>query len=107
MLRHVDASRDLYFISSEREALGGAQPYFFFVSFPCPQDNERDWPACKVPGSFFRVGSQYVNVRNNSEGLDAFRVFFKQPPEPQSHGSTVQLTFICSKACSWRDVDFV
>ena len=89
------------FFFSERAARagggGGALPDFFFFFFPCSADHERDWPPCKVL-VVFRVGSQCaecekqqqssffglatnntLNVKNNSsEGLGAFRFFFKQ-----------------------------
>ena len=53
-------------------------------------DDERDWPPCKVPDIFFRVGNQYAECEKQkkktlfspltggcSEGLDAFRFSFK------------------------------
>ena len=59
--RHVDASRDIYFIFSERAAWGGggcaAARLSFLVSFPCSADYERDWPPCKV---LFRVDNQFA-----------------------------------------------
>ena len=54
--RHVDASRDFYFIlfflllitSSVRGGGGRALPDFFFFSFPYSADHERYWRPCKV-----------------------------------------------------------
>ena len=61
---------------------GGGLPdffFFFFFFFPCSADHEREWPPCKVV--FFGLATNTLNVRNNnnnSEGLGAFRFFFKQ-----------------------------
>ena len=52
--RHIDTSRDFYFISSERAVwgVGGgggcAARLFLLFYFPCSTDNERDWSPCKV-----------------------------------------------------------
>ena len=65
--RHVDASRDCYFLFSpnEQRAGGGALPDFFFFFFsPCSTDHERDWPPCKVV--FFGLATNALNVRNNN-----------------------------------------
>ena len=47
-----DASRDFYFIFSERAVWGvggGVLPEFFLLlSFPCSANHEWDWPPCKV-----------------------------------------------------------
>ena len=45
--RHVDASRDCYFIFPERAAWGGrgcGAIIFILFSFPCSADHGRDWP---------------------------------------------------------------
>ena len=64
---------------------GGGEGYaarlFLLFYFPCSADHERDWPPCKVV--FFGLATNTLNVRNNnsggcSEGLGAFRFFFKQ-----------------------------
>ena len=53
------------------------QTYYYYYFFPCSADHERDWPRCKVV--FFGLATNTLNVRNNcSEGLGAFRFFFKQ-----------------------------
>ena len=52
--RHVDASRDFYFILFSPN---DARLFSFF--FPCSADHERDWPPCKV---FFRVGNQNAGM---------------------------------------------
>ncbi|CAN0266126.1 unnamed protein product, partial [Ascophyllum nodosum] len=36
---------------------------FLLFSFPCSADHERDWPPCKVPGSFFGLATNTLNVR--------------------------------------------
>ena len=38
---------------------------FYFVSFPCSADHERDWPPCKVV--FFGLATNTLNVRNNKQ----------------------------------------
>ena len=80
--------------------------FFLFSFFRCSADHERDWPPCKVV--FFGLAINALNVKQNrfdifhkkngfgpfsykffvpirvglpggcSEGLDAFRFFFKQ-----------------------------
>ena len=77
----------LILIFSERAAwergggggVGRCQPFFFFF-FPCSADHERDWPPCKVV--FFGLATNTLDDfslnNNSSEGLGAFRFFFKQ-----------------------------
>ena len=56
---------------------GDTARLFLFFFLPCSVDHERDWPPCKV--FFFGLATKAMNVRNNSsEGLGAFRFFFKQ-----------------------------
>ena len=58
-LRHVDASRELHFIFSERAGCvgeGGRRKLSLLFSFPCLANREQDWPPSKVG---FRVGNQY------------------------------------------------
>ena len=57
--RHVDASRDFYFIFSERATWGGrrCQTLFILFSFPCSADHERDRPPYKVLRNIFWVGN--------------------------------------------------
>ena len=62
------------FSPNEQRAEGGAARLFLSFFFPCSADHERDWPPCKkVPGSFFGLATNALNVRNNSN-----RFFFKQ-----------------------------
>ena len=68
--RHVDASRDFYFIFSEREAWGGggggcAARLSLLFPFLCSADHERDWPPCKVV--FFRVANQCAECENQQQ----------------------------------------
>ena len=79
--RHVDAPRDIFFcfsffLRTSSARGGGAARLFFFFFFPCSADHEWDWPPCKVV--FFGLATNALNVRNNKEGLGAFRFFFKQ-----------------------------
>ena len=57
--RHVDASRDFYFIFSERPTWGGGrcQTLFILFSFPCSADHERDRPPYEVLRNIFLVGN--------------------------------------------------
>ena len=63
--RHVDVSRDFYFVFVRTSSVGGGGGRFsLFFYFSCLADHERDWPVCKV---VFRVANQYVEyVRNNN-----------------------------------------
>ena len=48
--------------------MGGTSPDFLFLfNFCCSADNERDWPPCLVPGSFFgsTINNNTLNVSNN------------------------------------------
>ena len=51
--------------------------FFLLFSFPCSADHERDWPPCKVPGSFFGLATNTLNVRNNNNNtrLNAMKRF--------------------------------
>ena len=53
--RHVDASRDLFFIfyfflRTNSAGVGGGErcQTFYFSFFPFSADHEREWPSCKV-----------------------------------------------------------
>ena len=65
---HVDASRDFYFIFSDRAARGGGRvccQTCSFSFFPCsPDHEERDWPPYTVV--FFVLATNTLNVRNNN-----------------------------------------
>ena len=81
-----------YLFFSERAVWGGgggggyAAILFILFSFPCSADHERDWPPCKVV--FFGLATNtyaecekqhfFPQTGGCSEGLGAFRFFFKQ-----------------------------
>ena len=54
------------FPNEQRGGGGGTLPDFFFFFLPCSADHEWDWPPCKVPGSFFGLATNTLNVRNNN-----------------------------------------
>ena len=60
------------FIFYERAAWGGGGgggvrcQTFYFFSFPCSADHERDWPPCKA---VFRVGNQYAECEKKNVHL--------------------------------------
>ena len=74
--RHVDASRDFYFILSERAAWGGAcaARVSLLFSFSSSADLERDWRPCKV---VFRVGNQYAECEKKQKNM-----YIPLPPLP-------------------------
>ena len=68
---------------------GYAARLFILFSFPCSADHERGWPPCKVPGSFFGLATNTLNVRNNNmkrssmtnkETIQYTNVLFTQAP---------------------------
>ena len=58
--------RVIFVFFSERGGEGCAARLLIFSFFPCSADPERDWPLCKVPGSFFGLATKTLNVRNNN-----------------------------------------
>ena len=51
--------------------------FFLLFSFPCSADHERDWPPCKVPGSFFGLATSTLNVRNNNNNCHEEVLYFQ------------------------------
>ena len=63
-MRHVIF---IYFLRTSSVGWRGAARLDILFSFPCSADHERDWPPCKVPGSFFRDGNQYAEYEEEQQ----------------------------------------